>query len=1125
MNERLTRRDWILIAVCCGIAALSLFIIFNWFYAAFPEASIDFRYDRDSSLPRAHSVLEGQRIDVRGMKHAATFDGDEIAKIFLERSLGLSRANQLMRHDVHIWWWRHRWFRPLQEEEFLVDVAPTGEVVSFNDKIPEDRALPAIDPTTAQRTAESFLTSIGVKLSDLQFVTLSERDLPHRTQRIFTWDAQSIHPAGAPYRHSVTVDGNRVSKYEQRIRVPDQWQRDYRELRSKNLLAGRVDDVFFIITMIAVVVVFIVRLLRGDVNLRLLLGIGIASVILVSGTSLNSFPIALAGYETTTSYPAFLSRVIINAIVGGIGVAMLLAVIVGSGEVLYRERLPQHLAIPRLWRPRALASKRVFLSFVIGYALVAFFLAYQVAFYLIAEKFGAWSPAEVPYDEMLNTAFPWIAVLFAGFFPSLSEEFISRAFSIPFFERVFHSRIAAIILAGFIWGFGHATYPNQPFFIRGLEVGIAGVILGFLLFRFGLVPLLIWHYTVDALYTALLLFRSGNAYYVVSAGLASLAFAIPMLISIAMYIRNRGFLADDDLSNVTLPIKPAPVRPPREAEPIAYPAPEKVSGARLIACAAVIAVACALVATRPATVSDVVDYRIMGDDAKKVAAPYRIGTKNFAAPVEAFRSWERESPREDGGSPSGFDSVALDYLLHHGMSVQNIVEIMKSRIQAATWMVRSLTPQQKDETLTEVDPRTSRVVGYHKYQDEKRAGAHLEQAQALPIALATFPQFSAAASLFDLKEALSFQQPNRRDWLFHFQERTPLVADAYRRISVRVAGDQVTQFTSTIKIPEQAYRDAAQTTLLNMVLAVLRIIGALTLISLTVAGFVIAARKHFPWRRPARWTAVLAIFPIGTAILRWKSVLFTYDTSVGWDTFINGQVISAVTMTGLQIGLLFLALVAIEASHPQALDWLRKEGRERFGRSALMAALTAIAVVLTWRSLLQLLAHAFPAMASAGGVDIPQTVNVALPAFLDIGQAVMRAIEASAAIAIFLVALQGMPRAERFADATAILALFLISIEPSTKPAHAPLMLLSSIGGALLVWFLVRFLLRQNLLAYPLAIGLALLLGSAVALLQNHRQDLIVNGVVDIAAAVAIAVWMAARGSHFAEIASPEAHA
>jgi len=83
VNERLTRRDWTLIGVCCGVVALSLFIIFNWFYAAFPEASIDFRYNRESHLPLARAVLDAQHIDARGMKHAAVFEGDDTAKIFL----------------------------------------------------------------------------------------------------------------------------------------------------------------------------------------------------------------------------------------------------------------------------------------------------------------------------------------------------------------------------------------------------------------------------------------------------------------------------------------------------------------------------------------------------------------------------------------------------------------------------------------------------------------------------------------------------------------------------------------------------------------------------------------------------------------------------------------------------------------------------------------------------------------------------------------------------------------------------------------------------------------------------------------------------------------------------------
>jgi predicted histidine transporter YuiF (NhaC family) len=70
-------------------------------------------------------------------------------------------------------------------------------------------------------------------------------------------------------------------------------------------------------------------------------------------------------------------------------------------------------------------------------------------------------------------------------------------------------------------------------------------------------------------------------------------------------------------------------------------------------------------------------------------------------------------------------------------------------------------------------------------------------------------------------------------------------------------------------------------------------------------------------------------------------------------------------------------------------------------------------------------------------------------------------------------------------------------------------MLLSSASAALAVWFVVRFVLRENLLAYPMAAALALLLGSAASLLQNQRNDLILNGVVEIMAAIALVIWIA----------------
>ena len=83
-------------------------------------------------------------------------------------------------------------------------------------------------------------------------------------------------------------------------------------------------------------------------------------------------------------------------------------------------------------------------------------------------------------------------------------------------------------------------------------------------------------------------------------------------------------------------------------------------------------------------------------------------------------------------------------------------------------------------------------------------------------------------------------------------------------------------------------------------------------------------------------------------------------------------------------------------------------------------------------------------------------------------------------------------------------------------------MLFSAATAAVLAWLIVRRVLGTNLLSYPLAVALAMLLGSAATLLQNHRPDLIANAIVESLAAAALVIWIAGRGPRTAE---HEAHA
>jgi len=71
-----------------------------------------------------------------------------------------------------------------------------------------------------------------------------------------------------------------------------------------------------------------------------------------------------------------------------------LFVLIAGAETLYREALPTQISLGNLFRPRGLRTKRFFLGVILGITLAGIFIAYQTAFYIVAYRFGAWSPAE-----------------------------------------------------------------------------------------------------------------------------------------------------------------------------------------------------------------------------------------------------------------------------------------------------------------------------------------------------------------------------------------------------------------------------------------------------------------------------------------------------------------------------------------------------------------------------------------------------------------------------------------------------------------------------------------------------------------------------------------------------------
>ncbi len=1085
-RSRLERADWLFLAICLAVFALTVWFSVRYFYRAFPQASIDFRVNREQSQDFARRFLDSRGFAVSSYQHASRFQYDDEAKIFLEREIGLEKANQLMGSKIRLWRWSNRWFRPLQKEEFTVDITPQGQLAGFAHLIPEADPKTSITQQQARELAEQFLRdTIGVDLGTLEFVEASSTVRQARTDHSFTWQERDFAVHEARYRLQVAVLGNEIGGFHEYLKVPETWLRNYQSLRSRNQAAQTVDSALLFLLVIGLLAVFVIAIRHHNVRRRLALTVGSVGAVLSFLSSWNTFPLTKYGYPTTDSYQSFLTQAFLQTLLGALGVGLLLTLLTAAAEPLYREYLGSQVSLENLFSFRGLHTKSFLRGSVLGVTLTGIFVAYQIAFYMVAYKFGAWSPADVPYDDLLNTRFPWLFVLFFGFFPAVSEEFLFRVFAIPFFKKLVRVTWLALLLAGFIWGFGHAGYPQQPFWIRGVEVGIAGVILGAVMLRWGILPTVVWHYSTDAMYSALLLLRSHSMYFRLS-GLASAGIvALPVAFALFEYVRRGGFDPEIGLTNAEESIAastsiPAPTETTAAATISSVPLTYR---ARVVAiCVLLLAAAVAFIPV--SRLGDFPRYRLPESAIRASAAHF---LKQLGLEADQYRVIA--SPDEEWSGISGL------YMLER-RSLADVAAMYERYRPIRQWAVRYYRPLQKDEVDISVHPETGAILDFQQDMPEDQPGADLPEADARALAAAFAAAHGIDTAAMDVKESSSQKRKARRDYTLVW-EAPPgdrrNVGEAHYRVEVGVSGDRVTSLQSFWKVPETFRRARTKQNFLSITGTVLGIglIGTLGFFGIRL--LVDATRKHtLPWARAIRYGLLIAGLGFVGSLMNLAQIYRAYDTAVPLRTF---QTISYVGlfMSAVVQALLFCSSVAVLfCLEPDFPEWLAPSNRRPAALNALLLTATAAALAAGLYKLNAVLLVAFHAYALPQ-ISSPQLIVSAFPALSAIAGAATRTVTALVVLALVSRIAQTLWSRQRWL-AIALGLLALAGILPGETHtlgefllAYTELLVQAAAVVAMCVFFF-----RRNLLAYGLAVW-TLALGSAAAVLfaqQNPRLQL-----------------------------------
>jgi membrane protease YdiL (CAAX protease family) len=974
MKERLGGSDYRFIAVCLLLLGGTIWYSAGNFYRAFPEASIDFRVSREDAQQAAGRFLAALGYQTAGYRQASRFDFDDEGKTFLEREAGLEQANQIMGTRVRLWRWSYRWFRPQQKEEFSVDITPKGELAGFEHQIPEDAARPEATAEQARALAENFLrTRLQRDPGSLEFVEESDQTRPHRVDRQFTWKERDFNLHDATNRLQITVLGNEVGGHKEYLKVPDQWKRDYERLRSKNEVAQTIDSAVLVLLIVGLVVAIVMRVRRQDVKWRRAALVGLVGIVLGFCSQLNEFPLHEFGYPTTDSYGSFLSRQLLNALLTALGAGGLLFVLTAGAEALYREAFPDKVSLANLFRPGGLRTKRFFLGTILGITLTGIFIAYQTAFYIVAYRYGAWSPADVPYSDLLNTRFPWLFVLFGGFLPAVSEEFLFRMFAIPFLRKLTRSVVAAVVLAGFIWGFGHAGYPQQPFYIRGVEVGIGGVALGFVMLRWGILPTLVWHYSVDAMYSAMLLVRSHSLYFKLSGAACAGIMVVPLMVALVAYWRRGGFEPETGLLNRDEEPEESQELP-EEVSQNATPAEQAATvdyqplGPRMRIAALGVFVVCLLSLLIPVSrFGESPNFQITADQARAAADAF---LKAQGLDPDPFR--HVTFPAVHWG---GEDSLAGQYFLER-LPVSAASRLFEHNRPVQHWLTRYFKSLDQEEITMSVHPETAKVLGFGHTIPEDRPGADIPEDRARQIASAFARAQGLDVSAMELKESSSEKKKARRDYTLVWEARAGdrrNVDEAHYRVQIGIAGDRVSSLRGFWKVPETFARSRQQQNALSIVVLVLRIAVVAGVIVYALWLLIHSIRKGLVRWRAAIQLAVPAtlLIPIGP-LLSIGLMLKDYNTAIPLETY--RAMTYVVLLMGMVFGFLIMggAAAIVTTFHPESLAAPGADHRRRQGRDAAVAVLAAIGLGVFLNQLDAVLADRFHAQAlyAIGSPDI-----------------------------------------------------------------------------------------------------------------------------------------------------------
>lgn len=501
--------------IIAGIIGGGVFIKF--YKDCFPQLNVDLKVNKKEAESISLSYLRQQGIKLDNYEKTSIFSSDIDARFYLEKYYPLQKVNELIKTKIPVWYWEIRWFKPLVKEEYKVFIDPLGKIKGFICQVEENAKGENLSLEEAIGIASEFLAKQNITLSSYNLIQSSSQIQKARTDHLCVWEKKHFNLKDATFQLKVKIIGDRIGEFNQYLHIPEKYIRKYEKYTSCGSFVSMCFFIFTLLLYILSLVIVIRQVKNNELKWHFIYPIVIIIGFLFVLEQINSLDIFKSMYSTEVDMTVYLGTQFVSIITMALFGGIIIFLTGCGGDALVRDIFKEVTPPSSMFRLNWLLSKEYIHASIRGYSLAFIWLGYIVIFYISGKKFfGLWIPSAEPYSNILSTTFPLLYPLTIGFSSAFLEEFVYRLFAISLLRKYIHSTFLAIIIPAVIWAFQHSSYVVFPIYIRGIELTVIGIILGYTFIKYGLMTTIIAHYVVNALILSLPLLEFPHPYFIIS---------------------------------------------------------------------------------------------------------------------------------------------------------------------------------------------------------------------------------------------------------------------------------------------------------------------------------------------------------------------------------------------------------------------------------------------------------------------------------------------------------------------------------------------------------------------------------------------------------------------------------